>query len=154
MRSWPILEALRYKNKFRLCFCIMLSFALENEDEKLAYPTMVIGILWTVGGSSWLTIFFLNFSHRDSENFSTRTNGLIRVKKILVTLVRPGYILTLYSKKLITTTSRPQKSIYGQFSEKLIKSQTAKSSKVLLFTMSSIFTKNERIVGKEPHFRN
>ena len=27
----------------------MLSFALENEDEKLAYPTMVIGILWTVG---------------------------------------------------------------------------------------------------------
>ena len=38
-----------HKLFFRLCFCIMLSFALENEDEKLAYPTMVIGILWTVG---------------------------------------------------------------------------------------------------------
>ena len=39
----------KHKQFFRLCFCIMLSFALENEDEKLAYPTMVIGILWTVG---------------------------------------------------------------------------------------------------------
>ena len=42
-------ESIMHKLFFRLCFCIMLSFALENEDEKLAYPTMVIGILWTVG---------------------------------------------------------------------------------------------------------
>lgn len=43
----------------------MLSFALENEDEKLAYPTMVIGILWTVGGSSGQMIIFLNFKSPD-----------------------------------------------------------------------------------------
>lgn len=77
------------QKNFRLCFCIMLSFALENEDEKLAYPTMVIGILWTVGEvfrvKNSILIFKISyFSPRDIPGTCPRTNGLIRTIEILL----------------------------------------------------------------------
>ena len=36
------------KNKLRVSFTTMLAFGLHYQDESLAYPTMVIGIIWTV----------------------------------------------------------------------------------------------------------